>query len=205
MLIRILERYDVLGVGVDSSADSLAEAQRRAAGRIETSRLQLVEADAQEYAFEPGSFELVICMGASHAFGLGGDAVERAIGRMARIAADGGLALLADGYLKRNKPDEYRKYVGDEVPDDLTHAAIIQMGRDAGLTPLAAWTSTVDEWDEFEWGYQRIFERKANEQPADPSRQEKLARRRDWMDAYVKWGRDTLGYGTYLFMKPQNG
>ena len=62
------------------------------------------------------------------------------------------------------------------------------------------WTSN-DEWDDFEWSYQRIVEQQAIANPDDKKVFEKLVRRREWIDAYLKWGRDTLGYGAYLFRK----
>jgi len=56
------------------------------------------------------------------------------------------------------------------------------------------------EWDNFEWGYQRIIESKAA--AGDTAALTRRSARRAWMDAYLKWGRDTLGYGVYLFQKP---
>ena len=29
-----------------------------------------------------------------------------------------------------------------------------------------------------------------------------LERSRKWRDAYLRWGRDTLGFGVYLFARP---
>jgi hypothetical protein len=32
-----------------------------------------------------------------------------------------------------------------------------------------------------------------------------LERIRRWRDAYLRWGRDTLGFGVYLFHRPGAG
>ncbi|GAF93798.1 unnamed protein product, partial [marine sediment metagenome] len=70
MLIRLCERFQVQGTGIDSSSDHIAEARRRAVGRVPESRVRFVEADAQSFPIDPDSLHLATCMGASHAFGL---------------------------------------------------------------------------------------------------------------------------------------
>jgi len=59
-----------------------------------------------------------------------------------------------------------------------------------------------EEWDEFEWGCQRLVEERVTQNPEDSVAADRLVARRNWMDGYLKWGRDTLGYVTYLFRKP---
>ena len=120
---------------------------------------------------------------------------------MISLIVPGGLLLVADGYMKQPASPDYRKLLGDSMPDEMTHAANVATGKELGLIPLAAWTSSEDEWDEFEWTYQRIVERNADESPDDRDVMAKLAERREWMDAYLQWGRVTLGYGVYLFKK----
>ncbi len=149
----------------------------------------------------PESFDLAICMGATHAFGLGSDAYRNAILQMISLVVPGGLLRVADGYMKQSATPEYRKLLGDTIPDEMTHASNAATGKELGLIPVAAWASSDDEWDEFEWTYQRVVERKAVDKPLDEGAIEKLTRRPEWMDAYLRWGRDTLGYGIYLFKK----
>jgi SAM-dependent methyltransferase len=201
VLIRLHERYQIQGTGIDTSPEYLAEARKRAAGRVSDASVRFIKADAREYRVEPDSLNLAVCMGATHAFGLGGDAYRNAIEQMAPLVVPGGLLLVADGCLKQPAPPEYRKLLGETMPDKMTHAANVATGKELGLIPLAAWTSSDDEWDEFEWTYQRIIERAAAERPDDRDVAAKLQRRRDWMDAYLRWGRDTLGYGIYLFKR----
>jgi ubiquinone/menaquinone biosynthesis C-methylase UbiE len=201
VLIRLSERYQIQGTGIDSSAEHIAEAQRRAAERVSESQIRFVEADARTFHVDSDSIHLAVCIGATHAFGLGSDAYRNAIKQMIPLVAPGGLLLVAEGYMKQPATPEYRQFIGDSTPNEMTHAANVATGTDLGLTPLAAWTSTEDEWDEFEWGYQRVIEQKASERPDDRDVMAKLARRREWMDAYLQWGRDTLGYGVYLFKR----
>ena len=53
-----------------------------------------------------------------------------------------------------------------------------------------------------EWKYCRSIERYAREQPEDPDVPQMLERVRRWRDAYLRWGRETLGFAVYLFYRP---
>ena len=63
-------------------------------------------------------------------------------------------------------------------------------------------TASQDEWDDYEWKYCRSIERYAREQLDDPDNPWMLERIRRWRDGYLRWGRDTLGFGVYLFQGP---
>ena len=201
VLIRLGERYEIQGTGIDTSTESLAEAIRHAKSRVPDSLIGFEEADGKTYPVVPESLDLVMCLGATHAFGLGGDAFRNAFDQMIPWVKPGGLLLVAEGYMKQPAPPEYRKLLGDSMPDEMTHAANVSTGKVLGLVALAAWTSSDDEWDDFEWTYQRIVVRNAVMNPDDSEVMSKLSRRHEWMDAYLRWGRDTLGYGMYLFQK----
>jgi SAM-dependent methyltransferase len=201
-LLRLFERFGVDGTGVDISQDSIEEAKRRAIGRAPASAIRFMVADAQSHHFPPASVDLGACMGATHAFGEGEFAFQNALQVLANLVKPNGLILITDGYMKQPASPEYRRLLGKSVPDSMTHARNVAVGIECGMVPLAAWTSSDDEWDNFEWGYQRIIERQASQHPSDPDLAAKLSHRRAWMDAYLQYGRDTLGYGTYLFRNP---
>lgn len=201
-LIRLCERFGITGTGIDTSEEHIEEAKRRALGRVPESVIQFDIADAQLHQFLSESVELGVCLGSTHAFGEGESAYQNTLQNLIPIVKPDGLVLIADGYMKQPASPEYRQLLGDSMPDSMTHARNVAVGIECGLVPLAAWTSSDDEWDNFEWGYQRIIERLAVERPGDSKIAAKLSRRRVWMEAYLRYGRDTLGYGTYLFKKP---
>lgn len=204
VLIRLCERFQIQGIGIDTSPDHIAEAKRRVEGRVTESAVRFVEADAQSFPVDSESLDLAICVGSSHAFGLGSEAYRQAVKQMISIVAPGRLVLVADGYMKQPASPEYRELLGDSMPDEMTHAANVATGKELGLIPLAAWAANEDEWDDFEWTYQRIVERNFEKRPDDEKVKAKLVQRREWMDAYLKWGRDTLGFGVYLFKRPRH-
>jgi SAM-dependent methyltransferase len=201
-LIRVCERFRGSGAGVDFSRQHIEEARRRALGRVPESAIRFLVADAQFHGFLAQSWDLAACLGATHAFGMGESAYSNAMRNLIPLVKPDGLILLADGYMKKPATPEYRQLLGDSMPDSMTHARNVGVGVECGLVPLAAWTASDDEWDNFEWGYQRIVERQAAECPADPELSARLSERRTWMEAYLRYGRDTLGYGTYLFRTP---
>jgi ubiquinone/menaquinone biosynthesis C-methylase UbiE len=202
VLIRLAERYQIRGRGIDISRPHLDVARERSFQRNCTSAVEFVDADARSFSVEPDSIDLTVCLGSSHAFGLGSDAYRRALESMRTWLAPRGLILIGEGYMKQPASPEYRQLLGESLPDEMTHATNVAVGQNLGLIALAAWTSTLDEWDEFEWSYQRIVERKASVNTYDQALLDRLVRRREWMDAYLRWGRDTLGFGVYLFQKP---
>ncbi len=69
---------------------------------------------------------------------------------------------------------------------------------------LHASVASADDWDEYEWKYSASIERYAQERPDDPDVPAMLARIRRWGDGYLRWGRDTLGFGVYLFHRSAN-
>ncbi len=179
VLIRLGGRFPIRGTGIDTSRDFITEAQKRAVGRAADLKIDFKVADAKTYLVEPASLDLVMCLGATHAFGLGCSAYRNAIEQMIPWVKPGGLLLVADGYMKQPAPPEYRRLLGESMPDEMTHAANVSTGKDLGLVPLAAWTSSEEEWDEFEWTYQRIVVRSAVMNPHDPEVLTKVSRRHE--------------------------
>jgi len=167
-----------MGLETDSSSENLLEANRRVAIRDSSLNVQFVEADARSFHVEPDSMHLVMCMGASHAFGLGANAYNNALEQIMPLLAPGGSLLIAEGYMKQPATSEYRKLLGETMPDEMTHSANVTTGKQLGLIPMAAWTSGEDEWDDFEWSHQRIAERRAEENPDDLEAASALKRRR---------------------------
>ncbi|AMV22355.1 SAM-dependent methyltransferase [Planctomyces sp. SH-PL14] len=202
VLIRLRERSPLRGLGIDLSAERIREARQRADGRVDAGEVRFLEADARTLEIDPASVDLALCLGSTHAFELGDGAYAAALRRLRRWVIPGGLLLVGEPYLERPAAPEYRAILGAFPPDDRTHASNIAIARDMGLIPLAAWTANLDEWDHFEWGHQRTIERLAAKGPPTPETTALLERRRRWMDAYLQWGRRTLGYGTYLFRQP---
>jgi SAM-dependent methyltransferase len=198
LLIRLAERYGIEGIGVDLSPWEVPVARRRIADRVPEARIRIVEGDAAHHPFEPGSADLAVCLGASWIWG----GHRGTLAALARIVRPGGLVLVGEPYWRR-EPDPAYLEMADLSADDVgTHAGNVAAGIDLGLALLYSMPSREDEWDRYEMLQVWAAERYAAARPDDPDVPELLERMRRGRDAYLRWGRDTLGWSVYLFRVP---
>jgi SAM-dependent methyltransferase len=195
LLIRLIERYQVRALGLDLDESDTQHAREQAAKRVPPGRLQLRACDATTFEPEPDTFDLAICLGACHIYG----GFRPTLERLARAVRPGGKVLVGDCYWKQEPAQEY--LVALETTRDAfgTHVENVTMGVSLGLIPMYACVSNEDEWDRFEW--LQMHERFALHKPDDPQLPAVIAQIHAWRDIYLRWGRDTLGFGLYLFQK----
>jgi len=60
-----------------------------------------------------------------------------------------------------------------------------------------------DDWDRYEGLQWQAAERYAADHPDDPDVEPLLQTSRGQRDAYLRWGRECLGWAMYLFRKPR--
>lgn len=198
LALRIIERYGASVVAVERSPFMLDAARERAEWTGALSKLHLDDRDIRAFRADPETFHLTVMLGAG-----GIDGGMAGICRTLRgWTRPGGYVLVGEGYWKTKPAHEYLHVLGAQAGDCTDHRGNVQAGVDAGLVPLHAVTASDDEWDEYEWKYARAIERHASEQPGDADVPAMLERSRRWRDAYLRWGRDTLGFGVYLFWRP---
>ena len=197
LLIRLIERYDVEAVGIDVSSPFLQEAREQAALRVPSQRLTFLEEDATAFDGTPGTFDLASCLGACHIFG----GFRGTLDKLARFVRPGGYILIGDGYWKQEPDPAYLQALETTAGELMTHADNVETGVALGLIPLYAAVCNDDEWDRYEWLHLRNVERYARQVPDDPDVPALLERIRSWRNIYLRWGRETLGFGLYLFQK----
>ncbi len=198
LLIRLVERFGAAAVGIDPST-VLSMARANAAARIPDADVTWHSAKRDDVPLEPGSFDLTACIGSLHAFG----ELDDALTALVALTRPGGYVLVADGVRLQTPPPEYLAAIGaddTELPRD--NAQNIAAGRAHGLRALWTALSSRDEWDEFEWLYMYAMERHAEEHGLTPEQEEQLVATREFQDAQQRWGRDTMGFGLYLFQVP---
>ncbi len=194
LLFRVVETYGADGVGIDRSPHFMEEARARAAERPAVGTVELLEMDIAEYAVEPASLDLSICVGSTQLYG----DYRSALQVLSQLVRPGGLLLMGEGYWK-GEPDPAYLQALEASRDDLTdHAGNVAIALEEGLTPLYSCVSNEDEWDRYEGLYLRGIERYVADHPEDPDAPAMLQRIRSWRDVYLRWGRDTLGFGLYL-------
>ncbi|MHB8598813.1 MAG: SAM-dependent methyltransferase [Ktedonobacteraceae bacterium] len=197
LLIRLVERFSVHALGIDFSSAFLSEAYAQAKARIPPEKLTLQECDVTTFQAGVESFDLVICLGASHILG----GFQGTLQHMDQWVRPGGQILIGDGYWKQEPAPEYLAAMGATRDEYLTHAQNVAIGVAKGLIPMYASVCNDDEWGRYEWLHLRNIERYAMQHPDDPDVPALIARIRSWRDLYLRWGRETLGFGLYLFQK----
>jgi SAM-dependent methyltransferase len=198
LLVELIERYRVTGVGVEFCAATVDEVRRRAAGRVPDGALTLHHQDANGFSARPGSFDLAASVGARAAIG----EYAAALARLRELARPGGLVLLGEAYWDSPPTVEYAAALGLRVDTLTTYEELIQTGIRQGLVPIYAVTSSPIVRSRYQW--QRILscERYASEHPDEPGMADFVRWIRAERDHHVfLGGRQMLGFGMFLFRR----
>ena len=196
--LRVIDRFHCIVTAIDRSSPMLGAARERAKQCGVLERMRLIEAEIAEFQPEPESFDLTVMLGGG---GIAGG-IQGICATLAGWTRRGGHVLIGEGYWAKPPAAGYLEHLDAKEEEFRDHRGNVQAGLDAGLIALHASVTSADEWDEYEWKYSRSIERYAIEQPDDPDVQAMLERIRRWREGYLRWGRDTLGFGIYLFHRP---
>jgi SAM-dependent methyltransferase len=197
-LVRLAERRRVRGIGVDMSPYEIAVARERAAARAPGGELLILEGDAAEHPPEPASVDLSACLGASWIWG-GHRGTLRALRGFTK---PGGLVLVGEPYWRCEPDPAYLAAAELAAGDFSTLGGNVEIAAEESLTLLYALPSRDEDWDRYEFLQLRAAERWALAHPDDADVAELLVRARRGADAYLRGGRDTLGWSIYLFRVP---
>jgi ubiquinone/menaquinone biosynthesis C-methylase UbiE len=198
LLIRLVENYQVTATAIELYEGSINEAKQLASGRIPDHSIDFVVNDANTAVnrYETGSYDAGICIGSTHALG----GLASTLEEMKRLVKTNGYILIGEGYWKQRPSKEFLDALGGAEESELRrHAENVFAAEELGLIPLWSYTANDDEWDEYEWLYSSSIENYCLENPSDPDKDAMLERIRKWRRTYLTWGRDTLGFGLYLF------
>jgi len=196
MLMRVCIHFRCHGAGFERNPHFVKMAREAIDEHAPGGHVAVVEGDAAKA--DQTAFDLVICSGARP---FGASLAANLEGLIARTKP-GGAILLGEGYWKRKPAQAYLDALGAKEEENAAHADNVAMGEELKLVPLWAATASDAEWDEYEWRYGRSIEDFVAENPSDPDAAAMLKRVRAWRRAYLTMGRETLGFGFYLFRKP---
>lgn len=194
--VAAIELSPNIAAGAQDRIDSRGKAHGPHAG----GEVTLLRGDAGAFrtSFAPESFDLCICIGASHSLG----GYHKALEVLTRLTRPGGKVLLGEGFWNSPEPSpSYLSATGITADEFMLHFENIEHGEDAGLEAIWSVTASRRAWDEYEWAHARAIEAFARRHPGNPDAKTMLARSRRWRRAYLRWGREHLGFGLYLFRK----
>lgn len=197
-LVRLAELYEISGVGVDISPYCVRDCKEKHRNRVPNSDIKFLEMDGAEYkpkSYE--SFDLVMCIGASWVYG----GYRGTIRSLKKMAKPNGLIVVGEAFWLKDPSEEYLKATGTKKEEFGTHQSNVNVGEGEGLTCIYTLLSDLDDWDHYEslkwWNVADYVRTNLDDKDAP----ELLERTKREKDIYLRWERETLGWGIYIFRK----
>jgi len=199
LLIRWALQHGIAGVGVDVSPHAIRRAEARKAERAPDADLRFMLGRGEELKPEElGRFPVVTLVGASWIW----SGFRGTLAAMLGFVEPGGLLVIGEPHWKKEPAPEYLHAEG------LKHRSFLRLGEDAeaaralGLRLVTMVGSSLDDWDRYEMLQALAMDRFARASPDHPDLAEMQARVERSRDAYLRWGRDTVGFATFAFRAP---
>lgn len=185
-------RPGVRGDGVDLDATAIEHGRTLAAAAGLTERLTLHLTPAADY-LAAYRYDLVLSVGASHAFG----GLLPTLAAARAHLAPGGAVLVGDGFWE-HPPNQVSLDAGFTTDDYDDLATTVDAVTAAGWAPIGGHVSTAEEWDDYEWSWTGTATSWALAHPHDldsPAVLDAAAgHRHTWLHGY----RGSLGFVTLL-------
>lgn len=197
-LLRTVARFDCEAIGVDRLRPVVLETRKEAARRLPLGKVEILCESFDPRIYEPGSFDLAVCVGSTHAISNLPDTLRV----LSNLVRPGGIILVGDGFWKQRPEPAYLGFLGASEDELLTHQGNLSLVRGLGLEVLREHQATPMEWSHYEDTYAANVRKFVTRNPKDPEAAAMERKIDGWRDAYLKWGRDTLGFGVYLLRKP---
>lgn len=197
LLVRAMLRLNARGLGVDPNRAFLAEARARADAAGIGEHLTLIPSVFEPLLAGPRTYGLVLCTGATHAFG----DYAPALRALPRFVADGGRAIVGVGYWRQSPAAEYLASFGGREDEMLALDATLDAAPAAGWRVLAHHESTHAEWDAYEHGYAANMRAWVAANPHESDAPAFSQRIESWAAGYQRWGRETMGFMTMVLAR----
>jgi trans-aconitate methyltransferase len=198
MLIRLAEKNEIKGVGVDKSPYCIKEAERNKRERVPQADLHFLELDGAQYKPETEeSQDLTMCIGASWIYG----GYKKTLKALSQMTKRSGHLMVGEPFWRRTPPQAYLKR--EKISRNLfsTHQGNVSIGEAIGLEPLYTLVSNESDWDKYEGLHWYAASEYASSRPEDPDVKDLLARNFRARESYLKYERDILGWAVYLFQR----
>lgn len=195
-LLRVMERYDAIGYGIDPLVAALDKCQAKSQGRVKPERLHLFPKPVADFTWPEEPFDLAICIGATHAC----QGFIPTLRELKKHVRPNGLILMGDIFWRERPGRDYAKFLGANWPSfDSDFASYVTAAEKEEVLALYSVRSSEEEWDHFEGAFALNRFRNALAKTDPTERTKALEKTKSWRDAYWKWGRSTMGFGFYLY------
>ncbi len=199
-LIRLAKEYEVSGLGVDLSSYCVEDCQKKAADKLSKSTIKFTQMDGAEFKPEqPSSLHLAACIGASWVF----KDHNGTLNTLKSWVVPGGLIVVGEPFWLQDPSQGYLDASGLQRESFGTHADNARAGEKHGLQLVYTIVSDKNDWDQYEGLQWLAADEYARQNPDDPDKTELMNRVTSNKNAYLKWGRDTVGWAIYIFRRDE--
>jgi ubiquinone/menaquinone biosynthesis C-methylase UbiE len=193
-------QYGSQGVGVDISKVFLEAAQARAHELEVADRVRFVEADAASYTDEPQSYDIVSCIGATWI----GDGLTGTLDIMRRPLRRDGIALVGECYWGTPPPPEACTSLSVTEDTFTSLAGTAERFEAAGFELLEMILASPDDWDRYVATQWWTLSDWLRDNPSDPEAAEISAFLSRSRTSHLEYGRQYLGWGTFVVRQANN-
>lgn len=188
------EAYGITGVGMDVREYACERARQKMVERGLADRIEIVHGNGAEYAFEPESYDLAACIGASFIWG---GFPQTLAGMRGAIGTGGRMAVGEPYWLTSRVPPEYLR----REPFHCEHE-LLALSQEAGFDWEFAVRASHDDWDTYEATNWRGLVWWIEHHADHPDRQQVIDYLHRQQEEYTRYGREYLGWAIYL-LRPQ--
>jgi len=196
MLCTWARDHGVIGTGIDMSRLFTEQAKLRAVELGVADRVEFIHGNAAGYVADE-KVDVAACVGATWI----GGGVAGTIELLVRSLRTGGIILIGEPYWRQEPEREYLEAIEVTQSDFGTHYQNVEAGQEYGLEAVYTLVSSQDDWDRYEGLQWYAAETWASDHRDDPDVETVLKRVRESKTAYLRWGRETLGWAIYVFKK----
>ena len=182
--------------GVDIDRYGLERAATAATERGLADRLTLHERDARTYVPD-GDYDLVLCVGSTHAFGGFTETLELA----GRHVHPDGVLLVGEGFWEVPPTAEALAALDVKPEDFAGMAELVETAERAGWTQVYTHVSDTAEWDNYEWSWTGSLTEWALDNPGHPDAPGALALAREHREQWLRGYRKVLGFVTLVLRR----
>jgi predicted N-acetyltransferase YhbS/SAM-dependent methyltransferase len=194
-LFRLTRNWSVTATGIDISSFAIADARRRWAQTRPSTDVTFTQADGAKVPVPAGSVALAACIGATWIFG----GYRSTLTQLAGMVHSDGWVVVGEPFWIREPSQEYLAAAGLQRDTFGTHAENAESHASIGLRLVHTLVSSPDDWDRYEALQWYAADTYARAHPEDSDVSELLQRVAKHRDAFLRWGRDTLGWAIYVF------
>jgi hypothetical protein len=117
------------------------------------------------------------------------------------MVVPGGWVIAGEPYWRQEPSEEYLQASGITREAFGTHAGNAEAGERLGLALVHTLVSSQDDWDRYEGLQWYAADEYVRSHPDDPDVPELMQRVAQGRSAYLRWGRDIVGWAIYVFRK----